>query len=138
VLSERCKQGIVDSSSLVFSSRTGSTLDRRTLLSRQLKPAAKAAGLGNVTWHLLRHSNATLHDSLGTPIGTVQALLGHSSSEITRQVYLHSLPEDRRVAAEKLEAHLFGPKLDPSCKILAPMLPAVVATTGDIGRGDRI
>ncbi len=67
-----------------------------------------------MTWHLLRHSNATLHDSLGTPLGTVQALLGHSSSEITRQVYLHSLPEDRRVAAEKLEAHLFGPKLDPN------------------------
>jgi len=99
VLSERRKQGVVDSSSLVFSSRAGRTLDRRTLLSRQLKPAAKAAGLGNVTWHLLRHSNATLHDSLGTPLGTVQALLGHASSEITRQVYLHSLPEDRRVAA---------------------------------------
>jgi len=114
VLSERRKQGVVDSSSLVFSSRAGGTLDRRTLLSRQLKPAAKAAGLGNVTWHLLRHSNATLHDSLGTPLGTVQALLGHSSSEITRQVYLHSLPEDRRLAAEKLEAHLFGPKLDPN------------------------
>jgi integrase len=94
VLSERCKQVVVDSSSLVFSSRAGGTLDRRTLLSRQLKPVAKAAGVGNVTWHLLRHSNATLHDSLGTPLGTVQALLGHSSSEITRQVYLHSLPGD--------------------------------------------
>src|SRR6266849_1364298 len=128
VLTERRKQGIVDSSGLVFSSRTGGTLDRRTLLSRQLKPAAKVVGLGNVTWHLLRHSNATLHDSLGTPIGTVQALLGHSSSEITRQVYLHSLPEDRRVAAEKLEAHLFGPKLDPHCEIRRLMLPAVVAT----------
>ena len=138
VLSEKRKQGIVDSSSLVFSSRRGGTLDRRTLLSRQLKPAAKAVGLSNVTWHLLRHSNATLHDSLGTPIGTVQALLGHSSSEITRQVYLHSLPEDRRVAAEKLEAYLFGPKLDPSCKILGLMLPAAVANAGDIGRGDRI
>jgi hypothetical protein len=87
---------------------------------------------------LLRHSNATLHDSLGTPLGTVQALLAHSSSEITRQVYLHSLPEDRRVAAEKLEAHLFEPKLDPNCKTWPMMLPAVVATTGDIGRGDRI
>jgi integrase len=138
VLSERCKQVVVDSSSLVFSSRAGGTLDRRTLLSRQLKPVAKAAGVGNVTWHLLRHSNATLHDSLGTPLGTVQALLGHSSSEITRQVYLHSLPGDRRVAAEKLEAHLFGPKLDPNCEIRRLMLSAVVATAEDIGRGDRI
>jgi integrase len=68
------------------------------LLSRQLKPAAKALGLGNVNWHLLHHSNATLHDSIGTPLGMVQALLVHSSSEITRQVYLHSLTEDRRSA----------------------------------------
>ena len=127
-----------DPDSLVFVSRNGTTLDRRTLLSRQLKPAAKAAGLGNVNWHLLRHSNATLHDSLGTPIGTVQALLGHSSSEITRQIYLHSLPEDRRIAAEKLEAHLFGPKLDPSLDPSEFLLPEFVANKEENGRGDRI
>jgi integrase len=55
-----------------------------------------------------------LHDSIGTPLGTVQALLGHSSGEITRQVYLHSLTEDRRSAVMKLEALLIGPKSDPS------------------------
>jgi integrase len=126
-----------DASSLVFPSRKGSPLDRHTLLSRQLKPAAQAAGLGNVTWHLLRHSNATLHDSLGTPLGTVQALLGHSSSEITRQVYLHSLAADRRTAAEKLEAHLIGPN-----RTQVPLggqlrLPGFVGAEV-IGRGDRI
>ena len=138
VLSERRKQGVVDSSSLVFPSRLGGTLDRRTLLSRQLKPVAKAAGLGNVTWHLLRHANATLHDSLGTPLGTVQALLGHSSSEITRQGYLHSLPEDRRLAAEKLEAHLFGPKLDPNFNWQKCALPEFVGAEEVIGRGEEI
>ena len=138
ILSERRKAGFVEPSTLVFSSRTGSTLDRRTLLSRQLKPAAKAAGLGNVTWHLLRHSNATLHDSLGTPLGTVQALLGHSSSEITRQVYLHSLPQDRRLAAEKLEAHLFGPKLDPSFNWREWALPESIGAEEVNGRGEEI
>ncbi len=138
ILSDRRSAGIADPSNLVFASRTGSTLDRRTLLSRQLKPAAKAVGLGNVTWHLLRHSNATLHDSLGTPLGTVQALLGHSSSEITRQVYLHSLPQDRRLAAEKLEAHLFGPKLDPSFNWRKNALPESVGAEEVDGRGDRI
>ena len=44
----------------------------------------------------------------------VQALLGHSSSEITRQVYLHSIPEDQRRAVKKVEKLIFGPKLDPS------------------------
>jgi integrase len=127
-----------DSATLIFSSEKGTVLDRHRLLSRQLKPAAKALGLGNVNWHLLRHSNATLHDSIGTPLGTVQALLGHSSSEITRQVYPHSLSADRRVAVEKLEALIIGPKLDPSLGLHQRMLPTLTGTTGDIGRGDRI
>lgn len=138
LLTERRRQGFDDPSSLVFSSRKGTILDRRTLLSRQLKPAAQALGLGNVTWHLLRHSNATLHDSLGTPLGTVQALLGHSSSEITRQVYLHSLAADRRTAVEKLEAHLIGPKSDPSFGLGTLELPGFVGAEEVIGRGEEI
>jgi len=33
---------------------------------------------------VLRHANATLLDAVKTPPGTVQAILGHSSAEITR------------------------------------------------------
>jgi hypothetical protein len=65
-------------------------------------------------------------------------LNGHSSSEITRQVYLHSLPEDRRVAAEKLEAHLFGPKLDPSFTWRKLALPECIGAEDIIGRGEEI
>ena len=137
LMAKRSKVGFA-SETLVFPSGKGTVLDRRTLLSRQLKPAAKALGLGNVNWHLLRHSNATLHDSIGTPLGTVQALLGHSSSEITRQVYLHSLSADRRIAVEKLEALIMGPESDPSFGIQQLALPKFVEAAGDIGRGDRI
>ena len=94
-----------------------------------------------MNWHLLRHCNATWHDSIGTPLGTAQALLGHSSSEITRQIYLHSIPADGRAAVEKLEGILFGPKLDPNSKFgTIPLLEASEATdvTEVIGRGDRI
>jgi hypothetical protein len=62
----------------------------------------------------------------------VQALLGHSSSEVTRQDYLHSLPEDRRTAAEKLEALLIGPKLDPSLGFEQWLLPAVIDKKEDL------
>jgi hypothetical protein len=44
------------------------------------------------------------------PLGTVQALLGHSSSEITRGVYLRSLPRGAREAVEKVESLIIGPK----------------------------
>ncbi len=138
LLSGRYAAARCDSEALVFSSGRGTVLDRHTLLSRQLKPAATALGFGNVNWHLLRHSNATLHDSIGTPLGTVQALLGHSSSEITPQVYLHSLTEDRRSAVMKLEALLIGPKSDPSLGIQQLLLPECADAAGDIGRGDRI
>ena len=91
-----------------------------------------------MNWHLLRHSNATLHDSIGTPLGTVQALLGHSSSEITRQVYLHSLTEDRRSAVMKLESLPIGSKSDPRLGIRRLLLPEFADAAGDIGRGDWI
>lgn len=94
---------------LVFSTRRGSPLSRRNLLNRQLKPAGKAIGLPDVTWHWLRHANATLLDSAGTPLGTVQALLGHASSQITRDTYIHSVPADARRAVEDVEK-LIGPK----------------------------
>jgi integrase len=103
-------------STLVFSARNGSPLSRRNLLNRQLKPAAKALKLTGVNWHWFRHAHATLLDSTGTPIGTTQALLGHSSSEMTRGTYIHSVPADARQAVEGVEklfetsGKLIGPK----------------------------
>ncbi len=138
LLSTRKARTDLNTEALVFSSRNGTPLDRHTLLSRQLKPVARALGLGKVTWHLLRHSNATLHDSLGTPLGTLQELLGHSSSEITRQLYVHSLSEDRRVAVEKLEALVFGPKWTQVSRFENLALPKFVDGAEDVGRGDRI
>lgn len=96
-------------SALVFSTAKGSPLCRRNLLNRQFKPVCKSLGLTGVTWHWLRHANATLHDARGTSLGTVQALLGHSSSEITRNTYIHSVPAEARKAAEEV-AKLIGLK----------------------------
>jgi integrase len=96
-------------STLVFSARNGSPLSRRNLLNRQLKPVCKTLELTGVNWHWFRHANATLLDSVGAPVGTTQALLGHSSSEITRGTYIHSVPADARRAVGDVEK-LFGPK----------------------------
>jgi integrase len=43
------------------------------------------------------------------PLGTVQALLGRSSSEMTRDVYLHSIPADARAAVQKVGDLLLDP-----------------------------
>jgi integrase len=97
-----------DPSALVFSARNGSPLSRRNLLNRQLKPVCKELGLTGVNWHWLRHANATMLDAVGAPLGTVQALLGHSSAELTRDTYIHCVPADARRAVEEVEK-LIGP-----------------------------
>jgi integrase len=76
----------VDARDLIFAKSNQTPLDRWNLLRKHLKPAAKKLGLAGVTWHLLRHSHATMLDVVGTPIGTMQALLGHSAPEITREI----------------------------------------------------
>jgi integrase len=100
----------VVATALVFATPEGKALDRRNLLRKHVKPAAKKLGLGNVTWHLLRHSYATMLDGVGTPVGTMQSLLGHSAPEITREIYLHAIPEEQRRAVQHVESLILGPK----------------------------
>jgi integrase len=49
---------------------------------------------------------------VGAPLGTVQALLGHASPEVTRDIYIGSAPENARIAVEGVEK-LIGSKWTP-------------------------
>jgi len=71
-------------------------------------------GLPRISWHAMRRCHATLLDAAGAPLGTVQALLGHASPEVTRQIYLHAIPAEQRRAVEGAEKPLVGPKLAKS------------------------
>ncbi len=93
---------------LIFGTRLGQPLSRHNLLRRQLRPVCNKLGMHEITWHSLRHSPATMLDASGASLGTVQALLGHSTSEITREVYLHAIPEDQRRAVECVESLILG------------------------------
>ena len=53
-------------------------------------------------------------DGVGTPIGTILSLLGHSTPEITREIYLRAILEEQHLAVESVERLVLGPKLDPS------------------------
>ena len=107
---ERLRPQQANSDALVFHTRTGQPLDRRNLLRRHLRPACVRLRLPEVGWHSLRHSHATMLDAVGAPLGTIQAQLGHATAEITREVYVHPIPEDHRRAVEGVERLVFGPK----------------------------
>jgi integrase len=99
---------------LVFASRAGSPLCRNNLINRQLKPTAAKLKIKGMNWHWLRHASASLLDAAGASLGTVQTLLGHSSSQVTREVYMHDVPSESRNAVERMQHLLIGPNLDPS------------------------
>jgi integrase len=102
------KQG--SGTALIFSSATGTALCRRNLLNRQFRPAAVRLGLKGFNWHWLRHLTASLLDAAGAPLGTVQTLLGHTSSEVTREYYIHAVSSESRNAVGRIEELLIGPK----------------------------
>ena len=67
----------------------------------QLKRWAKAAGIKkNVTFHVARHTAATLNLSLGTPIETVSKLLGHTKISTT-QIYAKIIDENKKEAVDR-------------------------------------
>jgi len=97
------KPAVMNPEALVFATSNGTPFDRHNLTNKHLKPTCKKLKFSGCELALV--------DAVGTPLGTVQALLGHSSSEITREVYLHSIPADARAAVEKVEELLNRRKL---------------------------
>jgi len=115
---------------LIFGTRNGTPLSRRNLMNRQLTPTCEQLGLKGVNWHWLRHANATLLDSVGTPLSTTQALLGHSSAKITSEIYLHSIPADARNAVVKVENLIEDakPKSESGSEVIGPTRTQVFET----------
>ena len=96
------------SGDLVFGNRQGEALRESRLLTRVLQPAAKAAGLGTVTWHQFRHIHSSLLNDLKVPVKIAQEQLGHASISTTLNIYTHVVDASHRKAVEELEERLFG------------------------------
>jgi integrase len=80
---------------LVFTTSTGTRVDRRNIYNHVLGPAARRAGLDWVTLHTFRHTCASLlfapedRGGGGKNVKQVQAWLGHHSPAFTLHQYVH-------------------------------------------------
>lgn len=59
-------------------------------------------GLPKYKFHILRHTGASLLFRAGARLEEVQELMGHEDSEITKKIYLHFHPEDKRDSINKM------------------------------------
>jgi integrase len=89
------------SGNLIFSTGNGTYFYPRNVL-RDFQVTLAKLGLPKIPFHSLRHSCASYHLALGTNPRVVQALLGHSSINITLSVYSHLLPGVSEEAAQNI------------------------------------
>lgn len=93
---------------LVFSNTIGKSLDPTNVYKYQYRPLIRKAGLPLIRLHDLRHTAATLLLLSGTHPKVVSELLGHSSINITLNLYSHVLPDMQASATSAMERLLGG------------------------------
>ncbi|MFJ2033861.1 tyrosine-type recombinase/integrase [Streptosporangium sp. NPDC087985] len=86
---------------LVFPSRRGTPMEPDNL-RRSWGAIRKAAGLGDMRFHDLRHTCVTLLLNLGVLPQGVRDIVGHSDIEVTMTIYAHVSLDDKRNALGKL------------------------------------
>jgi len=107
-LEERLRlAGLWQDQELVFPNETGSLFNPSNLRNRSFKRIKTRASVrGDLRFHDLRHTCATLLLSEGVNVKVVSELLGHASVTITLNTYAHVLPDMQDSAADAMEAAL--------------------------------
>jgi integrase len=99
--SVRGKSKFTGPDDLVFASRNGTPLNERNLLRRILKPAGAQLGIPWLSWHVFRHTHATLGEQIGMTLSDRQAQMGHGDVRMTIN-YTHADLDRRRRGIEDM------------------------------------
>jgi integrase len=96
----------------VFTAPKGGFYSGQRITAKVFRPLAQRLGLLPFTWRSLRRSAASALHTQGTPLKVQQAILSHTSPEMSL-VYVDVDPEAKRQAVSSLESGLFPhvPKL---------------------------
>jgi integrase len=94
---------------LVFPTTTGLLFDRHHFMGRAFKPAARAMGIPELTFHDLRHTGASLMIAARCHVKVIAEQMGHSDGgALVLRRYGHLYKGARKQAALALEAHVLG------------------------------
>ena len=88
---------------LVFTTEDDTPMRNNNWRERVWYPALEEAGLPKVRVHDLRHTCATLLISQGAHAKGIQRHLGHSSIQVTFDIYGHLLPDEQDRVADALD-----------------------------------
>ena len=81
---------------LVFTGRLGARVNAKNLAARMLRPACRAARVGDwPTWHTFRRTAATMRFRNDWNAAQVSRYLGHADAGFTLRTYVHLLDDDQ-------------------------------------------
>jgi integrase len=92
---------------LVFPNGEGKPIDTRNMVQRDFLPALKKAKIPRIRFHDLRHCYASLLIDQGENPKYIQAQMGHSSINVTFDIYGHLLKDSNQEAATRLGNAIF-------------------------------
>lgn len=93
---------------LVFCEPDGRPHNPNDFLKREFARAVQAAGLGKLRFHDLRHTYGSVKIEQGENIYYVQRQMGHSTVQITIDIYGHLLETRKPETAARTDEMLFG------------------------------
>ena len=91
---------------LVFCTARGTTIGARNLAQRGLDKATGKAELSEVSFHVLRHTFASILIAQGRDVAFVAQQLGHTDPGFTLRTYIHlfNAAKQSHAARERLDA----------------------------------
>lgn len=98
-------ESVINTSPILRNSKGGAIKPKN--LSNGFSRFLKRHGLRHIRYHDLRHSFASLLYKEGIPLKTASELLGHSTIEITADIYTHLSQKEKNRAAEQLCNSIF-------------------------------
>lgn len=101
-IEERHAKNIMDEPIFIFESEECNNLDPRNLYRSYIR-LLKRAGVKYKRFHTLRHTFATRHIRIGTPLTTLKELMGHSDISMTMK-YVHINKDDMSKAMNTYES----------------------------------
>ena len=91
------------SDELVFPSEAGTPIEMNNFSERVFKPLLARAGLRRIRFHDLRHTFGSLLIQAGASLAYVRDQMGHSSIQVTVDIYGHLIPGANVSFADKLD-----------------------------------
>jgi len=111
---------------LIFPSPEGKLSLHDNVVKSHFNPALRGAGLRQVSFHSLRHSNASMRIQAGQNIKYIQGQMEHASINITLDVYGHLFNDE---AFNRKQAGLLESVRNPS-ETTPPKIKAIATFVG--------